>query len=166
MSQNFNNAKIYKISNDYNDDIYIGSTCDRLVKRFNKHKSDSKVQIKLKRPLYKLINEIGFDRFRIQLICDYPCQDKYQLRQKEGEYIREMGTLNVKIEGRTRQEYRDDHKEIKYEKNKSYYEIKQNEILEYKAEKILCECGCTLSRSVLSKHKKTQKHHQLMEQLQ
>ena len=37
------------------------------------------------------MNEKGHTRFRIQLICDYPCEDKYTLRQKEGElYISKM----------------------------------------------------------------------------
>ena len=36
----------------------------------------------LDRPLYILINEIGFERFRIQLICDFPCEDKYQDKKR------------------------------------------------------------------------------------
>jgi hypothetical protein len=38
-------------------------------------------------PIYKLMNEIGFERFRIELIEDYPCQDAYQLRQREGHFM-------------------------------------------------------------------------------
>ena len=34
-SRDFSQGKIYKITNDYNDDIYVGSTCDTLVKRFS-----------------------------------------------------------------------------------------------------------------------------------
>ena len=30
------------------------------------------------------MNEIGFERFRIELIENYPSQDKYQLIQREG----------------------------------------------------------------------------------
>ncbi len=30
-----------------------------------------------------LMNNIGFERFRIELICDCPCEDKYQLIQKK-----------------------------------------------------------------------------------
>ena len=51
------------------------------------------------------MHNIGFERFRIELICDYPCVDKYQLIQKEGEYIRNIGTLNKTISGRTHREY-------------------------------------------------------------
>ena len=86
MSQEFSKAKIYKITNDFNDDVYVGSTCDELTKRFSKHKVDSRNPNKNNRPLYRLVNEIGFERFRIELIEDYPCQDKYQLRQREGHF--------------------------------------------------------------------------------
>ena len=34
-SRDFSQGKIYKITNDYNDDIHVGSTCDALVKRFS-----------------------------------------------------------------------------------------------------------------------------------
>ena len=101
MKLDLNQAKIYKITNDYNDDIYIGSTCNTLVRRYNQHRLFSTYNKYQNIPLYKLINEIGFDRFRIQLIANYPCEDKYMLKQKEGEYIRELGTLNKNIAGRT-----------------------------------------------------------------
>ncbi len=128
MSQNFQKAKIYKITNDYNDDVYIGSTCNSLVRRYIQHKSDSKNEKYQNRPLYKLMNEIGFERFRIQLIEDYPCEDKYQLRQKEGDYIKSIGTMNLLQAGRTCKEYRDDNKEKYEEWKKQYYEINKDSI--------------------------------------
>ena len=100
MSQDFSKAKIYKITNDFNNEVYIGSTCNTLNRRFIKHKSDSKRDENKNRPIYKLMNEIGFERFRIQLIEDYHCEDKYQLRQREGHFIREQGTLNKLVAGR------------------------------------------------------------------
>ena len=135
MSQDYNNAKIYKITNDFNDDVYVGSTCDTLVKRFSKHKGDSRDSNKQNRPFYKLINEIGFERFRIQLVEDYPCEDKYQLRQREGHFIRQIGTLNKKIAGRPDKEYKKDHYEQNKERildyHKTYYEQNKERILEY-----------------------------------
>jgi hypothetical protein len=105
MSRDFNKGKIYKITNDHNDDVYVGSTCDILGKRFSRHKIDMKREKYKNIPIYKLMNEIGFERFRIQLIIDYPCEDVYQLTQNEGEYIRLLGTLNKRVEGRTKKEY-------------------------------------------------------------
>jgi hypothetical protein len=135
MKVDYSNSKIYKISNDYNDDVYIGSTCDSLTKRFSYHKSHSILSVNANRPLYKLINEIGFDRFRIQLILNFPCEDKYQLRQKEGEYIRQLGTLNQVIAGRTKQTYREEtrekSKEHNKEYNKEYYQKNKEKIIHH-----------------------------------
>ncbi len=195
MSQNFQKAKIYKITNDYNDDVYVGSTCNSLVRRYIQHKSDSKNEKYQNRPIYKLINQIGFERFRIQLICDYPCEDKYQLRQKEGEYIKNIGNLNLLQAGRTIKEYREDNKDKIEETTRNYnnknietireryrkydeehkeerkiYKAKyrqenKEKIAEKKNEKINCECGCQISYSNLGRHKKTSKIHLDFEKL-
>ena len=146
MAQDFAKGKIYKITNDFNDDVYIGSTCDRLVKRFAAHKAAAKQEKYINIPLYKLINELGFQRFRIQLIEEFPCNDKYELRQREGHYIRELSkNLNKNIAGRTEQEkdkqyYKDNKEKIKEnnkeyrdnnkEKIKNYYEKNKEQILE------------------------------------
>ncbi len=135
MSQDFSKGKIYKITNDYNDDIYVGSTCDLLTKRFSGHKADSKKKEQQNRPLIKLINEIGFDRFRIELIEDYPCQDKYQLRQREGHFIREIGSLNKLIAGRSTKDYKkkwyEENRENKIERQKEITANNQERIIEY-----------------------------------
>jgi group I intron endonuclease len=128
----YSQAKIYKITNDYNDEVYVGSTYDTLVKRYSAHKSDAKKNLKLS-PLYKLMNEIGFERFRIELIENYSCQDKYQLRQREGYYIREMGTLNMLIAGRTQIEYVKESKDkiLEYQREK-YQENRMQELARHK----------------------------------
>ena len=131
MSQDFSKAKIYKITNDYNNDIYIGSTCDTIVRRFSCHKCDARREKYKNRPLYKLMNELGSDRFRIQLICDYPCEDKYQLRQKEGEYIRQIGTLNKNIAGRTDEQYDQETKDKKREYKREYIKRNKEKISKY-----------------------------------
>ena len=132
MPQNFQEAKIYKITNDHNDDIYVGSTCDSLHKRYSSHKSLSKTK---QFPIYKLMNEIGFERFRIELIENYPCDDIYQLRQREGYFIREIGTLNEKVAGREHKEYREGIKGIIKEKNKEYKEKNKEKLSKQKKEK-------------------------------
>ena len=142
MKLDLTQGKIYKISNDYNDDIYIGSTCNTLVKRYSQHKAYSKQEKYQPRPLYKLSNDIGFDRFRIQLIENYPCEDKYMLKQKEGEYIRELSTLNKRTAGRTTNEFQQTPKYKQYQKeyrkeyqqNPEYKEYQKEYKKEYKKE--------------------------------
>ncbi len=195
MSQDFTKAKIYKITNDYNDAIYIGSTCNTLVKRFNNHKSSARRKEGKDRELYKLINEIGESRFRIELVENCPCEDKYQLRQREGLFIREMGTLNMNIAGRPKQEadkeyrkknkdkiieyreinkeklteqtkkYRDTHKDKIDEINKIYRIKNKDKFKERNMEIILCTCGCSITFGNKQRHEKTKKHIQLMESL-
>ena len=131
MKVDYSKGKIYKITNDFNDDIYVGSSCDTLIKRFSNHKKDSKKGKNEEHPFYRLMNEIGHTRFRIQLIEDYPCEDTYQLRQREGHFIREMGTLNLVIAGRTRTEYNQENKEKISAKGKEYRE-KNREIINEK----------------------------------
>ena len=134
MSQDFNKGKIYKITNDFNDEVYIGSTCDTLIRRFINHKRSSKTEKKQNMSIYKLMNEIGFERFRIELIENYSSQDKYQLRQREGHFIRELGTLNMRIECRTDKEYQKDNKDKKKEIDKKYNENNKQKIQEYHKE--------------------------------
>ncbi len=164
MKIDYSKGKIYIITNDYNDHIYIGSTCDTLAKNFSKHKSKMGSE---HGPLYKLINDIGFERFRIELICDYPCDDKCQLCQKKSEYIRLYEkTLNL---------HGEDHKEKRKTKKEQYekdIQIKIKEDVERKLSKfkdinstILCECGCEIIKRCLKIHQKTKKHLDFMEKM-
>ncbi len=177
MSQDLSKGKIYKITNDYNDDVYVGSTCDTLVKRFSSHKSHINCVRVVNIPLYVLMREIGTDRFRIELIENYPCEDKYQLRQREGYFIRQFGNLNRQIAGRTKKENKEDNKEKLKEKTLEYRKENREQILEKQRnyycskiedlkQKVMCECGCEITRYSINNHKNTKRHKKLMENLQ
>jgi group I intron endonuclease len=193
MSQDFNKAKIYKITNDYNDDVYVGSTCNTLVKRFSQHKCHAPRAEYGDRSLYKLMNQIGDTRFRIELIEDYPCEDKYQLRQREGHFTRLFGTLNMNIPGRPKKEtdkeyqeknkekikeykeknkekfssYNKEYKEKNKEKidkqNQEYRDCNKEKIKERNMKIITCVCGCNITFGSKQRHEKTQKHIKLVQ---
>ena len=130
--KDYSNGKIYCIRNTINDDIYIGSTCQSLSKRMALHRYDSTTLKKQNRKIYKLMTEYGSDKFYIELIEDYPCENIYQLQRKEGETIRDMKpSLNMVVAGRTPKEYYEQNVELIKQKRKEYYE--QNaEILKQK----------------------------------
>ena len=103
------------------DDVYIGSTVQPLCKIMVNHRCDAKRE-GMCRKLYNKMSEYGFDNFYIELVEEWPCENIEQLHQREGYYIRLIGTLTGKISGRSRKEYdlenaeeyqtwRDDHKE-------------------------------------------------------
>ena len=147
----YKNGKIYQILNNVNDDVYVGSTTQPLCKRLYKHKADTKVR---DCNIHKLIRELGEDKFYIELIESYPCNNREELRAREGYYIRERGSLNKAIAGRTRQEWVEDNKEY----DKQYHDKNKEHIHQRKNEKITCNvCGCHLNKSSISKHQKTKK---------
>ena len=134
-SRNYQNGKIYCIRNWIDDDIYVGSTTQALSKRMEKHRSDRKRGVKSNCKLYQKMNEIGMENFYIELIENHSCKNKEELFKKEGEWIRKIGTLNGQIQGRTPEQYRDEHKEHKREYDKQRREDKREEISEQQKEK-------------------------------
>jgi ATP-dependent Lon protease len=135
----FKNGKIYTIRNR-NDEtlIYVGSTVQPLYKRFSQHKKDSISTRCENMLLYKKMNETDFNDWYIELYIDYPCERKEQLTQREGEIIRQIGTLNKRIAGRTAKDYYEDEseqkkilKEINKEEIKEYFEFNEDKIKEY-----------------------------------
>ena len=48
------------------------------------------------------MHKLDVDNFYIELIEHYSCNDIYELRAREGQIIRQMGTLNKQIAGITR----------------------------------------------------------------
>ena len=49
----------------------------------------------------------GFDNFYIELIENYPCECKEEMAAREGYWIRQIGTLNATVAGRTQTLLRD-----------------------------------------------------------
>ena len=90
----YENGKIYKIVNDVDDEIYIGSTTQPLCRRFGDHKSNSKS--KPNRTLYKKMNKHGAENFRIILVENYPCKSVEELRSREEYWRNELkASLNM-----------------------------------------------------------------------
>jgi high-affinity Fe2+/Pb2+ permease len=113
---NYQNGKIYKLVNDIDDKIYIGSTVSTLAKRKGQHKGKRESN-----PKNKHLNEIGWDTVVIVLIELYPCNSKDELHARERYWIDELKPeLNKQIPLRTLKEWRTDNKEKIQENNKQY----------------------------------------------
>ena len=96
-----------------------------------KHRSSAKANGRDKNMLlHQKMNELGIENFYIELIENYPCESKDQLRAREGHYIREMATLNKRIETRTVEEWKEDNKEYIQEWKKQHYENNKERIKE------------------------------------
>ena len=158
----YQNGKIYQLLNSETDDIYVGSTCSSLSKRLYHHRENAKRDYK-NYAIYKKMKELGSDKFYIELIETYPCNNKNEVCAREGQYIRERATLNSKIEGRSTKQWREDNHEELMDKKRTYYNENKNEILERKKDEFICECGCTYKRTSKARHMKSTKHKNLMQ---
>ena len=213
----YKQGKIYKLCNNVDEKIYVGSTCGTLRLRKSGHKIKSKQEPN--RIIYEHLNNVGWNNVEIILIEDFECESKSELHRRERYWIELLKpVLNKAVPTRTFKEYYNDNKEeilinvkkytldnkdkvrdckkkyrlankdklklINHEyrkKNKEqikvkgaeYYEKDKEQIAmkvaEYRAkncdkiqlqtqEKIICECGSTICRPCLPRHKKTQKH--------
>lgn len=72
---------IYKITNNIDDLIYIGSTSQTLTERFNEHISSAKMNFNLK--LYNHMNKLGLEHFTIELISEHYCISPLNFEQME-----------------------------------------------------------------------------------
>jgi len=61
----------------------------------------------------------------IELIENFPCENKEQLNKREGEIIRSMDCVNKRIAGRTMPEYRKDTKDRILEKQREWRSLKK-----------------------------------------
>jgi hypothetical protein len=123
----YQQGKIYTIRCRTDDTlIYVGSTTQSLTKRWGGHKVSSRNEMQKNYLIYKTINS-NWINWYIELYELYPCNSKMELERKEGEIIRLLGTLNVRIEGRTRKEYADLHKEKITIYKKEWYEATKEE---------------------------------------
>ena len=159
--------------------IYVGSTTKQLCDRKSNHKFNS-----IRCPnnsLYKIVlSNGGWDNWYIELVENYPCNSKQELEKREGEIMREIGTLNSKIplglklkenpnyqteylkERSKEPQFIEKKKENKKEYDEEYREINKDKIKERKLIKIVCECGCEIRKEGKASHLRTEKHKELM----
>jgi hypothetical protein len=126
IDERYKNGKIYIVKCKNDDNLkYVGSTIRELNVRLSSHRRCKDCS------LYQFVKG-DWDNFYIELYEEYPCNNKKELEKREGEVIRLVGTINYKIAGRTKKEYRKDNKEIITEKMKEYREANKEKIAENK----------------------------------
>lgn len=117
----YENGKIYKLIDNTNGNIYIGSTIQSLSKRKNQHKE------KRNKCTSKYIIENG--DYDIILIENYPCNSKEELLARERYYIENTECINKMTPGKTKKEWYQDNRErllieaknkVKSEERKQY----------------------------------------------
>jgi len=128
---NYKDGKIYKIVDNTNGNIYIGSTCCKLLcQRLRQHKNDYNRFINGKKNDMSSFVIIKNNDYYIELIENYPCDSKDELHKRERHFIKTLKCVNRSIPTRTRKEWKTDNKETLFIKNKEYRENKKKQIKE------------------------------------
>jgi len=114
----YKKGKIYRLYSLSKNLSYYGSTADTLASRFSKHKYEHKNK---RRYCYSFLI-FDCDDCVIELIENYPCNNRSELEKKEGEYIKNNECVNNKVAGRNRKILREERKQLlKKEDNINYY---------------------------------------------
>ena len=121
----YSKGQIYKIVDVGYNKMYIGSTCEDLSKRMERHRTAYKRYLRSEKKdtkVHLLFDEYGVENCKIELIEEYACSNKMELLRQEGHHIRENDCVNKRIEGRTPQERYKDNPEYYKEKSKIHYQ--------------------------------------------
>jgi len=154
-----NNYIFYKIvCDDYPEFLYIGSTANiNKRKRGHKYCCNNENDKRYNSKLYETIRKYGgWDNWKMIIIDEAKELTLTQSRIKEENLRKEYNANLNSIQAFS--------KDLDKAKNtvkiygQKYREINADKIKEYKTEKIVCKCGCNISRQCFSKHIKTKKH--------
>jgi hypothetical protein len=134
--------RIYKIINDINEMIYVGSTYQTLANRFSAHKS--KARSGSTTSIHTTMREIGIDNFRIELIKTIEMKTIQEYEQEEMNKFDPNLLINDKnaFDNETPKEYYDRNRDRINENKRNWranseeYRLKQKEYRELNKSKI------------------------------
>ena len=140
----FHNSKIYKLTDNTNNQVYIGSTIQTLQQRLQGHKSGAKTTKEGCGCASKSIIDNG--DYKIELLEEFSCENKRELLIKEQSYIDKYDCIN-KVNSHTDPKQR-------YLLNRDKILIKKRI---YDKKYIKCECGGGYCMSHRARHLKSNK---------
>ncbi len=152
---NYENSKIYKLVNDVNGSIYVGSTVNPLWQRKSVHCNKSK-DLTRNSKLYQLMRSIGVEHFKIILIENFKCKSKNELCAREQYYIDELkpslNTYGAFLDNEVRKIKKNELDRIYRENNKEILKAQDQIIIHCDA------CDCDIRKRKVSRHNKSAKH--------
>ena len=150
----YSNGLIYKICSKHSDKFYVGSTTQKLEKRLHGHVRDYRRHLKNKYNYVTSFDIIKLGDYSIELLEDFPCENKYDLNNRERYYIEKNKTnvVNKCIPNRTPRQYQTLESYKQYQQK--FYQNNKDKINQIHS----CECGKAFTHSNKTNHNRTKKH--------
>ena len=162
-TNDYSQAKIYKVWSPNHSLCYYGSTVQTLAERMKLHRSASN-----KATSKQIIDAGDAD---IALVEDYPCMNKYELEDREASVMQADwdGCVNANVAGAVRRA--GGKKEYDKEKGKKYRQANPDKFKEYKKKakeekekgKDICFCGGCFTKKTKEEHLKSKEHLDFMD---
>jgi hypothetical protein len=128
---NYQKGKIYKLWSPSKNLVYYGSTTQTLSQRLTDHLTSYENYEKTNH-YYSSFIILECEDYKIELVEEYPCNNKTELERQEGEYIKTNECVNYRIAGRTEKEYTKDNKEKISNLCKRWRDEHKEELKEYR----------------------------------
>lgn len=138
MPVDYSKGRIYRIysPSHIEEGQYIGSTCRPLSSRMGEHKWNYRQYLAGTRRELRLYKILQHEDARIELIEEFPCENREQLCKREGEILRTaMNCVNTNTAGRSRDEWRKDNHEKLLCQMRHYNRTHREEIRAYERER-------------------------------
>ncbi len=146
----YTNAKIYKIVDNTNNNVYYGSTTKPLKIRLQCHQSGYKQFLKGNRFFMTSFIILKNDNYSIHLVENYPCNNNEELQLREKFYIKNNDCINHLMSGKTNKPYYAEWSDLIKD---AYRRLERR-----RNHKHDCVCGGKYTHKHKSEHDKTKKH--------
>ena len=140
MQNKYSNGKIYKLIDNTNENIYIGSTIFTLKQRLKKHISSFKrFNNGSSKNYYSRFKILNNNYFNIVLFENYPCSNFQELLIRESYYQKNIACINknnanISDIKEYKKEYYKTNKDTINKKHKQYNETNKDKLKEYHKE--------------------------------
>ena len=140
LKNKFYNAKIYKIVDNTNDNVYIGSCCSSLKTRLSTHKCSYEMflfhniksyEINKNKDYIKSYEILKNNDYKIELLEDCDINTKHELLERERYYIDNNECLNKNIPDISYNQYYNDNINKINDYQKEYYKKKIEKYTRY-----------------------------------
>ena len=139
------------------DKLYYEKNKQAIQAKAKQYRDDNKEKKQQKHKEYYEKNK--------QKWADFYQQNKERLREERKDYFKQYRETNKDALKEKRKVYVEENRDELKRKKREYYYKNREALIEGMKAKILCECGCEITRKNMYRHQRTKKHQEALNNL-